>query len=136
MPLPKSYPSATFRILTAAQSLGIPIREDIHEPTAPPAACGLLDLTVDETGWRHSTYDAFLPPHVMRRDNLIVCTNTVATRLDLDNNGSTVKVRGVYLEAATATSRHVPAPQFYAAAKQEVVLCAGAIATPQLLMLR
>ena len=123
------------RILKASESLGIPCQKDIHDPAVPPYTCGLFDVTIDENGCRHSTFDAFLPPEVTSRPNLFVCTESVVSRLDLKEGAEGIRVAGVFLEPsaqglAGATS------QSYISATKEVIMCAGAIATPQILMLR
>ena len=72
----------------------------------------------------------------MERPNLFVCTETVASRLDVEHTGCTVRIVGVYLERAQSANSKRQRTCFYTAAKRDVILCAGAIVTPQILMLR
>jgi choline dehydrogenase len=58
------------------------------------------------------------------------------SRLKLDSSGAGVKVAGVIMEPASYADNDRQRVQYYAATVREVVLCSGAIANPQLLMLR
>ncbi|KAJ7664845.1 hypothetical protein B0H17DRAFT_1162731 [Mycena rosella] len=111
----------------ATQCLGIPVVDDINTPEAPAVACARLHVTLDNNARRCSTFDAFLPLDVAlsRKDHLKICTKTVATSLHIKRNRAT----GVFFEGEE------PEKQFYARARREVVVCCGAIASPQLLML-
>lgn len=73
-------------------------------------------------GRRHSAADAFLRP-VLSRPNLTVWPNTQALRLALTNQ----RVTGVEVSRAGRVAR--------ASAGREVILAAGVIGTPKLLML-
>lgn len=129
--------SGTLRILQATDELGIPRRDDIHDPTIPPYACGLVDVTVDENGQRHSTFDAFLNPEIMasRVGNLFVCTDTVVSRLDIQPERGDLRVAGAYMRLGSEEGND-GAHEYRVSAKSEVIMCAGAIVTPQILMLR
>lgn len=110
--------SSTTAWLTAVQECGYSIvRPNSLQPE------GFCETVVTQRkGSRWSAADAYLKP-VMRRKNLTVRTGATATRI-LFHGGRAV---GVEFEqdgrAATATAR------------REVVLCGGAINSPQLLML-
>ncbi|GJE84196.1 GMC oxidoreductase [Phanerochaete sordida] len=132
--LSEMYFRNTNEILEAAESLGIPRQKDIHDPAVPPYSCGLLDVTVDETGRRHSTFDAFLPPEVTSRPNLSVCIESIVTRLDIKHDDDGIRVAGVYLESSAADTSSA-AVKCYASVSREVIMCAGVIANPQILML-
>jgi choline dehydrogenase len=83
---------------------------------------GLLQFTTSADGQRASAAGAFLHP-VMARPNLTVQARSEATRLLLDGT----RVTGVeYLQ--DGQRRH-------AAAAREVIVCAGALLSPRLLML-
>jgi choline dehydrogenase len=73
-------------------------------------------------GARWSTADAYLKP-AMRRPNLRILTNATATRVLIEDG------RAVAVEYEHAGRREV------VKARREVVLCGGAINSPQLLML-
>ncbi len=75
-----------------------------------------------KNGRRWSTYNAFLAP-ARDRDNLTVVTGALASKVELDGERAT----GVsFREGGGAHTVH---------ARREVILCGGAIASPQLLML-
>lgn len=73
-------------------------------------------------GWRHSAADAFLRP-ARKRQNLAIRTRSQASRILFDGARAT----GIEY-VRTDGSRHI------AKAEVDVILCAGAIASPQLLL--
>ena len=101
----------------------------------PPAGTGILDVTQDSHFQRHSVNRAFLPAPLAqeRKSRLKICTNTLVTKIQMEEEGSLVKAKGVYFEAA-ATRKS--GQKYFAAATKEIILCAGALGSPQLLMLR
>lgn len=116
--IPEPNPlSALF--IEAAQEVGYPVTDDFNGPQMEGA--GWNHLTVKD-GRRQSTAVAFLKP-VMDRTNLTVRTHASAQRLLL-NDGRCTGVE--YL-------RDGKVQQVEAA--EEVILCAGAIDSPRLLML-
>src|SRR4029078_12504396 len=84
-----------------------------------PRGVGRVQVT-QKNGRRWSTADAFLRP-AAGRPNLTVLTGATALALDVDGDHG----RGVTLAGA---------PIAVARARREVVLAAGAIGSPQLLM--
>ena len=112
----------TRSFLEAAESIGIPYVPDYNGPEQDGAAT--VQVT-QRSGRRWSTNDAYLAP-VRKRPNLKVTTGAEVTRIELDGTratGVTYRVgrrRGVEM---TATAR------------KEVILSAGSIGSPQILML-
>jgi choline dehydrogenase len=105
--------------LEAAEQAGYPRREDLNG--AQQEGFGPLTMTVDD-GVRASTAHAFLRP-ARGRPNLRIVTRARAHGLLIDGSRTTgVKVR---LAGRLVAFR----------ARREVLLCAGAINSPQLLML-
>ncbi|KAJ9595465.1 hypothetical protein L9F63_013376 [Diploptera punctata] len=78
-----------------------------------------------KNGERLSSNNAFLSP-VRHRNNLIVKTDSMVTRILIDRNET--KAYGVEYKVFGLIS-------FQALAKKEVIVCAGALRSPQLLML-
>ena len=118
--------------VSAAQKLGIPYEEIANNPSSPALCCSPLDATINHAGYRCSTFDAFLPKHIVqKRHNLVICTQTIVTSLDVKTEASAVVVSGIYIEADEQ-----PGSTLHVSASREVILCAGAVATPQLLLLR
>ncbi|KAI0702886.1 GMC oxidoreductase [Cytidiella melzeri] len=132
--LPEVHFKFSDEILDAANSLGIPRVEDIHDPSIAPYSAACLDVTVDEYGNRVSTFDSFLPLRLVNaRRNLYICPNTVVCRLDVQPcSGGVLKAVGAYIKSDPKTTN---AEECYVSSHHEIVLCAGAIATPQILML-
>ncbi len=105
--------------LTAGTAEGHPRNDDFNG--ARQEGLGPYDFKIRD-GRRESSATAFLRP-ARNRANLTVWTNTQALRLEISDGRATgIRVRrGGVDETATA--------------RREIVLCGGAINTPQLLML-
>ncbi len=109
----------TLDFLEAAAADGIPRAADLN--AADNAGVGLTPVSILR-GRRHSVVDGYLRP-VMHRPNLTVVTGAHATRLLVEGG----RARGVaYLLDGHEEEAH---------AAREVVLAAGAIDTPKLLLL-
>ncbi|KAJ8507737.1 hypothetical protein ONZ45_g9927 [Pleurotus djamor] len=118
-------------ILRAADSVGISQAVDINSPTAPATCYACLDTIIDSSSRRVSTRDAFLPKETVQgRPNLVICVETIVTRLKVDTIDGELRAIGVYYEDRGQSPR-----TFYIQTSKEIILCAGAVATPQLLML-
>ncbi len=103
----------------AGQQAGYPFCADLNG--AARDGFGPVDLTVG-SGRRSSAASAYLRP-VRHRPNLTVLINATTLRVDIEGkraSGVTYRLNGTEQRAA---------------ARREVILCAGAINTPQLLML-
>jgi choline dehydrogenase len=105
--------------LTAAEQAGIPRNEDFNGSTQEGA--GYYQLTTWR-GWRCSTAVAYLKP-ARKRSNLRVETEALATRILFEGK----RVAGVAYRQA--------GKEHQTQAKREVLLCAGALQSPQLLQL-
>ena len=103
----------------------------------PAAGTGVFDVAEDGSYRRHSIDRAFLPASLLqeRKARLKICTNTIVTRVHLTNDGDSdsVHAKGVHFEAMATRKA---GQKYYAAARKEVILCAGALGSPHLLMLR
>lgn len=105
--------------LAAARGLGFPVTDDFNGERTD--GFGMPDFTI-RNGRRCSAADAYLRP-ALRRPNLTVRTGALVERVLIGDG----RARGVVWSADGA--RHV------AEADREVILCGGAINSPQLLML-
>jgi choline dehydrogenase len=105
--------------IDAAHAFGIPLNSDFAGATIE--GVGLVQAT-QHRGWRHSAADAYLRP-VRHRRNLEVRTRALVNRIRLDGK----RAIGVDYLRPEGT-------QVSIAAARSVILSAGAIATPQLLM--
>ncbi|EIW56999.1 alcohol oxidase [Trametes versicolor FP-101664 SS1] len=131
----KTYPyKIVDKVIPALESANIPWADDLNNPAASAAVMGALDVIQDKGFRRASTYHAFLPGNLAqdRKARLKICTNTIVTRLDLADEDGTVRARGVHI---AATNPRKAQCTYYAKARREVVLSAGALGSPQILML-
>ncbi len=118
-PLRSTHPLAHVFIDAAKQS-GIPFNEDYNGRDQHGIA---YSEVTQKRGWRFSAARAYLWP-VMRRPNLKVATRATVERLLLEGR----RCVGVQVRRSNGSVRDEKAVG-------QVVLCAGAIATPKLLML-
>ncbi|KAH0531340.1 hypothetical protein TsFJ059_000185 [Trichoderma semiorbis] len=114
----------------AARKLGLPVHDDCNDPDASAQGYFRLDQAIDGNGRRISAYKAWLSKEtaIARTPHLTVCTGVTVSRLDIDTK--TRKVLGVQIRRRGQTDNH----ECYVQARREIVLCAGAIGTPQILM--
>lgn len=131
------------RMVKAAETLGFPFIKEANRPEGPVVGTILTERTIDAKGYRTSASDAFLPQSLVseRKARLKICPNVLVTKIkfekdDPDNSGDcNIRARGVFIEQDSALEAARPT-SYYIVARKEVILCAGAIASPQLLMLR
>ncbi len=91
--------------------------DDINDPSQLPGV-GVFPVTIDQDARRVSTSLAYLTPKVRRRENLVVRTGA--------------EVANIAIEGARATGLRLTTGEEIDA--DEVVVCAGALWTPWLLM--
>ena len=110
----------TAKFLEAAQASGIPANPDVNSPEQDGV---MLSQVFQRNGRRWSAADAYLRP-AAKRPNLVVKTGVEVLGVELDGGRATgVRLRDRRGRGAVAR------------AVREVILCAGAIGSPQLLML-
>ncbi|PSC04279.1 choline dehydrogenase [Alsobacter soli] len=103
--------------IEACKQAGLPRNDDFNGETQEGA--GYYQVTA-RRGWRWSTARGYLRP-ARRRPNLRVVTGAAATRILFDG------------QAATGVRFRKDGAEMVAKAGREVLLCAGAFASPQLL---
>jgi choline dehydrogenase len=108
----------TAAFLAAARQCGFPAAQ----PNSPAPEGFCETVVTQQRGARCSTADAYLKP-AMGRNNLSVLTEATATRVVFDGT----RAVGVEFER--------DGQSWTASARREVVLCGGAVNSPQLLML-
>ncbi|MBE2241580.1 MAG: GMC family oxidoreductase N-terminal domain-containing protein, partial [Burkholderiaceae bacterium] len=113
----------------AAQAAGIPRGDYNGRDRGGAQGVASLFQTTTRAGKRSSTYQAFLEGDVEQRPNLTIITDALATRVLMEDaaNGGKLATGVEYRTAAGETRA--------AYAAREVILCAGAIGSPQVLML-
>jgi choline dehydrogenase-like flavoprotein len=107
--------------LAAIEKLGIP-NGDINGPVTLSTTMGQLNI---KDGKRVSAFSAYLEPFLMR-SNLYIWTNTMAEKILFDKEK---RAFGVRIKRDGEVSSRV------VRAKREIILSAGVINSPQLLML-
>lgn len=111
----------------AAVAAGIPAGDYNGRDRGGPAGLVSLLQTTTQAGKRASTYHAFLEGKPEIRPNLMVITHAQVTRIVLEGEPGALRATGVeYVDADGATQ--------VAGARNEVVISAGSIGSPQLLM--
>lgn len=106
--------------LEAAKQMGMPIHDDVNGPMLPGA--GYINMNIAADGTRVSPVRAFLRP-ALSRPNLTLLLKTDVVKLNLQGN----RVTGVKLMTDGVVKD--------IAADKEVILAAGSIGSPKLLML-
>ena len=110
-------------LIAAAGQCGIPYNPDYNNGPSPFGAA-LLNFTIDPRGRRETTYSAYVSP-MGAPSNLTVVTQALVRRVLFDGT----RAAGVeWIDLRTSTRQT-------AAAGVEVILSAGAIASPQILQL-
>ncbi|KAG8706912.1 hypothetical protein FRC08_000801 [Ceratobasidium sp. 394] len=108
----------------SCKEIGIPYNPDINTPASALGVSEVISF-IDSKGERSSTSTSYLPSKVISRPNLDVLINTRTTRILFDTSH-----RAVGVEIAQSATGE----RFRVGASKEVILSAGAIGTPQILM--
>jgi len=117
-----------YRFLDTVTETGVPFVEDFNDPLMAASSITKLRTTVTADGHRSSTDKAFLSrKEVEGKKNLRICFGVIVQKLEIDENN---RVQGVYVEEEKQLDT-----TFYIKAK-EVILCSGAVGSPQMLLLR
>ena len=115
--------------LGACEEVGIEYNEDINTPKGTLGATRFQTF-IDSKGQRSSAATAYLPQHVLNRANLDIGTGAYVNRILFDTS-SFDKPRAIGVEFQTTKG----GPFYEVHARKEVILCGGAINTPQTLLL-
>ncbi|KZV65224.1 GMC oxidoreductase [Peniophora sp. CONT] len=116
-------------ILSGCSAAHIPLTPDMNTRTGSYGA-GTFAASVAPDGSRHSTAHAYLTADVLARPNLSVAVNAHVEKVLFKEEGGEPRVIGVQLSPSSS-----PGNKYRVRAKREVILSAGAIATPHLLLL-
>ena len=118
---------AAQQFVAAAEAAGIPMGDYNGRDRGGPVGCASLFQTTTRDGKRSSTHHAFLEP-AMERANLTVITHALVEKIVLESRDGGLRATGVtYRDAdGRTTTLH---------ADREVVVSAGSIGSPQLLLL-
>ena len=119
---------AAQQFVDAAAAAGIPTGDYNGRDRLRPEGVASLFQTTTRDGKRASTFHAFLEPVMGTRDNLVVVPHAHVSRVLLEDGGDGLVATGVEYRTADGAVQTVTATK-------EVVLSAGAIGSPQLLLL-
>ena len=112
----------------AAGAAGIPEGDYNGAGRFNPAGVASLTQTNTRRGRRSSTFHAYLEDGAERRGNLTIITQARVTRLLLDGHGDGLTATGVEYRDAEGRLTTIQA-------RREVILSAGAVGSPHILML-
>jgi len=116
--------------LLACGNLGIPIRTDLNRPGETLGVTRMITY-IQSDGRRSSSETGYLTTGVLSRPNLKVVGGAQVTKLLVDKDDITGTKRAVGVEFRKFDT----GPKYRVRARKEVVLCAGAVHTPHILML-
>jgi len=118
------------RFEAALKRMGVESLEAYIDPETPTCFGLYPRRTIDLFGRRCSTYHAFLPKSLVRqRSNLTICLGCNVQRILFSDDDAGLTATSVLVEGEGKKL-------FLVRAKHEIILSAGAIVTPQLLLLR
>jgi choline dehydrogenase len=112
-------------VLAAAAEVGLPTVR-FNEGVTVTEGAGFFQINADDGNTRMSSSRAYLHPIMTQRRNLVIRTDTWAKQVLLDTDKRATGVEHLDCEALQYNM---------VSARREVILCAGAIDTPKLLML-
>ena len=112
----------------ACEAIGIPRGDYNGRDRENPAGVSSLFQTTTRKGKRQSTYHAFLEGEAEQRSNLTILTGYQVTRLLLEYRGGEFEVTGVECCTKEGVRKVL-------SAQKEIILSAGAVGSPQILML-
>ncbi len=119
---------ASRAFVEAAEKAGIPRGDYNGRNRGGPAGVASLVQTNTRKGVRCGTYRAFLEGEVEQRPNLTIITKAHATRVLLEGKAGDLKAVGLEYRDAKGETRLVHA-------SRDVILSAGAVGSPHLMML-
>ena len=118
--------SSAQQFVEAAGAAGIPQGDYNGRDRGGPDGVASLFQTTTKNGMRSSTYHAFVEPN-LDRDNLTIVPNSMAQRITFSGEGDSLRATGVEYHNSEGDARIMTA-------NKEVIISAGAVGSPQLLM--
>ena len=112
----------------AAGAVGIPEGDYNGSDRHKPGGVASLMQTNTRRGKRSSTFHAYLEEDAELRPNLTIITHAQVQRLILDGEGDGLRASGVEYRSVDGSIRSIEA-------RKEVILSAGAVGSPHILML-
>jgi choline dehydrogenase-like flavoprotein len=117
--------------------MGVPFIKDINTSPLPLPSITKLRTTVTKEGHRSSAAEAFLPASfVQHHRNLTICFGAVVQKIQISLLAGRKVVEGIFVENENdGGAPGIQGERWFIRGK-EVVLCAGAVGSAQLLILR
>ncbi len=112
----------------AAGATGIPTGDYNGRDRGGPSGVASLFQTTTRKGMRSSTYRAFLAGEAENRTNLTIITHALVTRVLLSDGADDLTATGIEYQGEDGALHQI-------SASRDVILSAGAVGSPQLLML-
>ncbi|KAF8740099.1 hypothetical protein AX14_008727 [Amanita brunnescens Koide BX004] len=112
----------------SCKGVGIPSSADFTQPAGVMGANKIMSY-VDQNRERVSSESAYFTQDVLARPNLQVAIHATVTRIIFEKNDGNIRAVGVEFARSQTGAR------YQARAKRDVILSAGAIHSPQILML-
>ncbi|KAI6024826.1 hypothetical protein BKA83DRAFT_4252589 [Pisolithus microcarpus] len=119
--------------INACVNAGIPFSPDFNTSNGTIGVNKVMTY-IDRHGVRVSTEAAYLTPTVLARPNLKVVTEARVTKILFDTSTQHRNPRAIGVEFSSFAQRGA-GKRFRARTRREVIVCCGAVHTPQLLML-
>ncbi|KAF5350971.1 hypothetical protein D9756_008209 [Leucocoprinus leucothites] len=123
------HPSVDVLTLTAIQQLGGEFKYNVDFNSGMPLGVGWTQSTIGHDGTRSSAATSYLTPQIQARNNLHIVLNTFVTRI-LESPSPGLKK----LTIRTVEIHTQNGPPITMTASKELILAAGAIDSPRILM--
>ena len=122
------------RIKHCAEAMGFALIPDTNSPDALCDGMATLESTVNQKRQRVSTLEAYLPrtTALTREKNLTICTRVTVSQIKFSGDDAERRADRVLFQHTNSNSERT----YSAKVKREVIVCSGAIGSPQVLMLR
>lgn len=123
----------TFDFTDCAKAMGFIAVPDCNAPDAPPEGVTTLSLTLSRHRERVSSFEAFLPKKIaLERRNLTICTNALVSRIVSTQEKGLLRTEKILFKSSDQKSDSIYSVKI----NKEVIVCSGAVGSPQVLMLR
>ncbi|KAI0322115.1 alcohol oxidase [Amylostereum chailletii] len=132
-----NHSEITERFIKSCEEIGIPRVSDLNTSKGSIGVAKTHSVSplkfmtyIDAKGHRVTTESAYLTPDVLKRPNLTVAIGASVTRLLFDKSeDGEPRATGIEFTASAK------GPRFRVRAKKEVLMCAGAVHTPHIMLL-
>ncbi|KAF5351054.1 hypothetical protein D9756_008218 [Leucocoprinus leucothites] len=122
------HPNVDVVTMGVTEELGGEFRYNLDWNSGHPLGVGWLQATIGHDGTRSTAATSYLTPHVRARKNLHIVTDTRVTRVLPTKGTRGLEIRTVEIGSPDSADRVL------LTASKEVILAAGAIGSPQILL--